>query len=172
MSQQQDNTSVIATEEKTLCCSLILQMLISGGLVVWEIFAIIALTNNSNQSIQNHCKHSNLWAALLTTCIITGINIIVSAKNSAQEEKNSSNILHCLGLGVFVWLIVEIFNDCAMSHLRNNALHTIAYIYFWVCVGILGVALITLMCGTCCLLCCSRESKEPLPTTNDLTYRV
>uniref|UniRef100_A0A6C0CQJ2 Transmembrane protein n=1 Tax=viral metagenome TaxID=1070528 RepID=A0A6C0CQJ2_9ZZZZ len=167
MSNNQE-TAKRNNEDCSLCVFILLKTLIVIGLVTWEIFAIIALVNNSNEDIQEQCSTSNLWAALLSTCIVTGINMLFNRKTDEENQGPFGKMVGCLGLGIFIWLCVEIFNDCAMNNLMNNQVHILSYIYFWIIVGLLALILaiaILFMCGSCFAACCcdkKEETKDPL----------
>ena len=157
MSAQQSNVS---QDEKAWCMNLIIQLLLSIGMVVWEIFTIIALVNNSDAEIKAVCGGSNLWGALLATCIIVGLNLLIQNKPRSNDDPNKSGATaSCLGLGIFIWLCVELFNDCAMSNLRNNDLHILGYIYFWLVIAMLSLLFLVLMCGGC-YFCVAAVSEE------------
>ena len=148
---------------KGACAKLVFQIVVNIGIVIWEIFAIIALVNNPDDLIKSSCENSNLWVALLTTCIITGLNLLVNNKSRTDDNNDSntvSNLSGCLGLGVFIWLCIEVFSDCAISNLRNNQVHIISYIYFWIVMGLSSVLFLIVMCGSCCLCLGMMNEKE------------
>lgn len=156
------NQDIVAREEvKGLCARVVFQVIASVGMVIWEIFAIIALVNNSDETIKSSCENSNLWTAMLCTCIITGLNLLVNNKRRDNDESNkASSLSGCLGLGVFIWLCVELFNDCAMSNLRNNQIHILGYIYFWISIGLISLLFLILICGGFCLCLGMMTEKE------------
>ena len=166
MSSQQ---SSLSQSESSWCMTLICHLLVSAGMVVWEIFTIMALVNNSDAEIKAICGGSNLWGALLATCIIVGLNLLVHNKPRSNDDPNKSGATaSCLTLGIFIWLCVELFNDCAISNLRNNQLHILGYIYFWIIIGIISLMFLVLICGGC-IFCVAAVSEEK---TNNTTENV
>lgn len=162
-----ENQDIIAHEEKGFCMQLICQLAVTAGMVAWEIFTIMALVNNSDAEIKAICGGSNLWGALLATCIIVGLNLLIQNKPRSNDDPNKSGATaSCLALGIFIWLCVELFNDCAMSNLRNNQLHILGYIYFWIIIGIISLAFLVLICGGC-IFCVSAVSEEKNNNTNE-----
>ena len=165
MSENQATT--FDNETKGMCARFAFQVIASIGMVVWEIFAIIALVNNSDETVKSNCENSNLWTALLCTCIITGLNLLFNNKHQEKDESNKlGGISGCLGLGVFIWLCVELFNDCAISNLRNNQIHIMGYIYFWIIICLTSLLSILLFCGGCCIcigMMTEKETREPDP---------
>jgi hypothetical protein len=155
-----ENQGIIAHEEKGFCMQLICQLLVSAGMVVWEIFTIMALVNNSDAEIKAICGGSNLWGALLATCIIVGLNLLVHNKPRSNDDPNKSGATaSCLALGIFIWLCVELFNDCAISKLRNNNIHILGYIYFWIIIAIISLMFLVLICGGC-IFCVAAVTEE------------
>ena len=162
-----ENQDIIAHEEKGFCMQLICQLAVTAGMVAWEIFTIMALVNNSDAEIKAICGGSNLWGALLATCIIVGLNLLIQNKPRSNDDPNKSGATaSCLALGIFIWLCVELFNDCAMSNLRNNQLHILGYIYFWIIIGIISLAFLVLICGGC-IFCVAAVSEEKNNNTNE-----
>lgn len=165
MSENQATT--FDNETKGVCARICFQVLTTAGMVAWEVFAIIALVNNSDETVKSSCENSNLWSALLCTCIITGLNLLFNNKHREKDESNKlGGISGCLGLGVFIWLCVELFNDCAISNLRNNQIHIMGYIYFWIVIGLTSLLSILLFCGGCCIclgMMTEKETKEADP---------
>ena len=167
-SMSENQATTMENETKTLCAQVCFQILATAGMVVWEVFAIIALVNNSDETVKSSCENSNLWSALLCTCIITGLNLLFNNKRREKDESNKlGSVSGCLGLGVFIWLCVELFNDCAISNLRNNQIHIMGYIYFWIVIGLTSLMFLILMCGGCCLCLGmltekTKEEQDPL----------
>lgn len=160
----ENQATAFEEETKGLCARVCFQLIASAGMVVWEVYAIIALVNNSNETVKSSCENSNLWTALLCTCIITGLNLLFNNKHREKDESNKlGGISGCLGLGVFIWLCVELFNDCAISNLRNNQIHIMGYIYFWIIIGLLSILFLLLMCVGCCVCMTEKKTKEPDP---------
>ena len=150
-------------------CGKLLATIISvSGMIVWEIFAIISLVNNPNSAIQEMCPDSNIWTALLLITIITGINFLFCVKKIKNKNKNKNknkkadNLAACFGLGIFIWLCIELFNTCATDNLRKNDVYRLSNAYFWIFIGIILLTtfiILLLFCLSCC--CKKRKVKQP-----------
>lgn len=162
------NIDIKKEENKCHECSQILAIIFSTvGIIIWEVYAIISLVNNSNTDIQNICPESNIWAALLSIVIVTGINMLIRTRKNTKSNNDKNNkgeaISSCLGLALFIWLCVELFNTCALNNLHENSVYVLSNIYFWIFTGIILIALLivfVMICLSCCSSCCRKKKPD------------
>lgn len=162
---------IVESKKKTTCKScfgILFHIMIVIAFVIWEIFAIIALVKNPLDNIQEVCSDSYLWVALLIVCIMTGLNMILDinkkASDNKDEKKNKASLISsCFGLGVFIWLCVELTNDCVLEKLTNSQVYLMSSIYFYMVIGLAGLLvliILVILIIACISSCCNK--KEPV----------
>jgi hypothetical protein len=161
------NSTVYDSEEPTstdskdfyACCfTCIFRVLISAGLSVWLIFAIIALSNEDMKDIKDDCPDSEIWPCLCTMIGVCGISLILESKPKPNSNnKNNPNILGvCLNIACFIWMSIELFDNCARNKLTDYDIYKLLYIFYWIYVGAFGLLLI-IVCCLGCSLCLVKE---------------
>ncbi|MDA9216563.1 hypothetical protein N9O88_01925 [bacterium] len=161
------NSTVYDSEEPTstdskdfyACCfTCIFRVLISAGLSAWLIFAIIALSNEDMKDIKDDCPDSEIWPCLCTMICVCGISLILESKPKPNSNnKNNPNILGvCLNIACFIWMSIELFDNCARNKLTDYDIYKLLYIFYWIYVGAFGLLLI-IVCCLGCSLCLVKE---------------
>ena len=153
-------TSTESKDFYALCFNCILKILFSAGLSVWLIFAIIALSNEDMKDIKDDCPDSEIWPCLCTMVGVCGISLILESKpkpKPSSDNKNTPNILGvCLNIACFIWMSIELFDNCARNKLTEYDIYKLLYIFYWIYVGAFGLLLI-IGCCLCCSLCLVKE---------------
>ena len=149
---------------------------IATGYVTWLIFAIINLTNVSNEDIKDKCESSNLWPLLLTIVIYNGASLLIklmSTKSSEYNENNTENyqneaIKFCLALGLLIWCGIELMEPCARNKLSNKRIYVL--LEYWFFFGCAFIAL--LMCLSCGLITMASLKDKKERKSEDLIHKL
>lgn len=144
-----------------VCFTCVFKVLISAGISVWLIYAIIALSNENMKDIKDDCPNSQIWPCLCTMIGVCGISLILESK--PKSDKNNPNILGlCLNIACFIWMTVELFDNCAKNKLTEYDIYKLLFIFYWIYVGCFSLLIIITLC-MCCSLCFNENlDNEPL----------
>ena len=71
-----------------LCSMVLLVIALIVGSIAYYVYSIMALVENSNDSIKKECKKSNIWAYLLTVIIV---NLVVL--NNSKPKKDEGTVI-------------------------------------------------------------------------------
>ena len=148
------------------------------GLVVawicWIVYSIIALSNNSNDHIQEICDDSNIWACLLTMVVISLLQFFVVKQNKSRDEDSSPVAACCslvVSIGLYIWEAIELFNPCAYDSRPTNV-YTMLLIHFCFTSIVLGLLLAVGLAYCLLLCCCGEKTQEPaVKKSNALPYQ-
>lgn len=110
---------------------LMLVLALLGSCVAYYVFCIMALIDDSHDSLQEKCSNTNIWPFILTVLIL---NLGVAKNTSGSGgDKNEPNII-----GMFIsiivlvslctWGSVEFWNDCVQKKLSNTLIFTMVEI--------------------------------------------
>jgi hypothetical protein len=159
------NTININLDEETrnyeifkTCFKCIFKILISAGLSVWFILAIIALSNEKIKDINQECPNSRIWPCLCTMVGICGISLIFESRSNVSKNKNLNIWGLCLNIACFIWMTIEIFDNCAKNNLTNYEIYKLLFIFYWIYVG--GFCLLFILCICMCCNLCLNENVE------------
>ncbi|MBI96146.1 hypothetical protein CL656_03280, partial [bacterium] len=109
-------------------CSALIGICLIVSSILWLIFSIKALVNESNNSLQEKCKNNNVWAVLLSVTAITVIQIICKIMTNYDDDDNNNNnnnnksniiISCCFNIALFIWGGFELYTPCAYDNLRS-----------------------------------------------------
>ena len=160
--RNQTNNVNINSDEETknnkifkTCFKCIFKMLVSAGLSVWIIFAIIALSNEKIKDINEECPNSRIWPCLCTMVGICGISLILESKSQVNRDNNPNILGFCLNIACFIWMTIEIFDNCAKNNLTDYTIYKLLYIFYWIYVG--GFSLLIMLCAC---ICCNLSLNE------------
>ena len=132
------------------------------GSIVWVIFAIKALINNTNSDIKDKCPKSDIWGILLTNVIVFGINLLSTMINNKKEEDEDDNytkniVMACIQLSILIWTGFELNTTCARNNLNDEEIYIL--LTYWFYFGCSMIGLITLS-GCCfCLVSLLKNKK-------------
>lgn len=133
-----------------LCQSFILFVFIIclfGGVITWNIFAIIALSNNSIEDIKDVCPNSNLWVLLIILVIQSIISIL--SNNKENKENNNNNMFKFIfAIAMSIWSGIELFSKCPYDKLSDTNIYLLVSIHFWISIAI--ISLVTII--SCCYM--------------------
>ena len=154
------------------CFRCIFKIIISAGLSVWFIFAIIALSSEKIKDINQECPNSRIWPCLCTMIGICGISLILESRSAVSKNKNTNIWGLCLNIACFIWMTIELFDNCAKNNLTDYEIYKLLYIFYWIYVG--GFSLLFVLCiCICCSLCLNEnEDNEPLekPIVDNVSF--
>tara|TARA_B100000902_G_scaffold351490_1_gene361514 strand:- start:375 stop:935 length:561 start_codon:yes stop_codon:yes gene_type:complete len=107
------------------------------GIIVWCIFSITALANETNYKIRQICEKSNLWGLLITLLLITIIlttHIITYDVLIGKYNVINKKIIFVLVNIIFmllIWCCIELYNQCSKTYLINLILYKCLSIWFY-----------------------------------------
>ena len=130
------------------------------GCIIWVIFAIKALVNNTNSDIKDKCPKSDIWAVLLTNVIIFGINLLASLINNKKEEDDNYRkniVMFCIQISILIWGGFELNTACARNNLNDEKVYIM--LTYWFYFGCSMIGLITI-CTCCFCLVSSLKNKK------------
>jgi uncharacterized integral membrane protein len=146
------------SEDRDAACTCLLVVFAGAcavALVIWLVFAIMAVSNVSNAEVKDVCGGSSLWPCVVTWITVIGLSLL-SSKSAAKEDRNTTSL--CVSamvqLGLLAWLGYELYNECAVTHLSSWELYTAAQPLF---IGYCCVLAVVALAG-CCFLCMICES--------------
>ena len=172
-----NNTNNINLDEETrnyqifkTCFKCIFKIIISSGLSVWFIFAIIALSSEKIKDINQECPNSKIWPCLCTMIGICGISLILESRSTVSKNKNTNIWGMCLNIACFIWMTIELFDNCAKNNLTDYEIYKLLYIFYWIYVG--GFSLLFVLCICICCSLCLNEDNEPLekPIVDNVSF--
>jgi hypothetical protein len=154
----------------TICGVLILVIALIGGAVTFTIYSVMALVNNSNNSIQDVCSGSNIWSFLLVV-LISGFLQTSQSASSASSESEGAKVISALcflvvQIGLMVWAGLELWaNRCAASSLSDNPVYRMVRIWFIVSASAVSAAFLGII-GIGASMCI-RESRAKAKKRSD-----
>lgn len=134
-----------------LCQSFILFVFIIclfGGVITWNIFAIIALSNNSIEDIKDVCPNSNLWVLLIILVIQSIISILSNNKENKENKDNNNMFKFIFAIAMSIWSGIELFSKCPYDKLSDTNIYLLVSIHFWISIAI--ISLVTII--SCCYM--------------------
>ena len=129
----------------TMCAVIILAIALIGGAVTFTVYSVMALVNNSNNSIQDVCSGSNIWSFLLVV-LISGFLQTSQSASSASSESEGAKVISALcflvvQIGLMVWAGLELWaNRCAASSLSDNLVYRMVWIWLIVSASAVSAA--------------------------------
>ena len=129
----------------TMCAVIILAIALIGGAVTFTVYSVMALVNNSNNSIQDVCSGSNIWSFLLVV-LISGFLQTSQSASSASSESEGAKVISALcflvvQIGLMVWAGLELWaNRCAASSLSDNLVYRMVRIWLIVSASAVSAA--------------------------------
>ncbi len=118
-----------------------------GAAVAYYVFSIMALVEDSNESIQKECKNSNIWAYLLTVIIVNlflGNNSKPSKDGDVGDVVMSTFISLIVLVGLCTWGSIEFWKDCVQDKLSTTLIFKmieitiyIQYVALGICIGVI-----------------------------------
>lgn len=136
--------------------SCIVKLVLSSALVIWIIFAIIALSGEHMKDIKDECPKSKLWPCLCTMVGVTLLNIFIDSKPRDKDGSKFNLVGFCFIIGAFVWMSIELFDVCAVEKLNNYEIYHMLFILYWIYVGIFSLLVIVIIC-----ICCGADGRDP-----------
>ena len=102
-------------------------------------------------------------------CIIKIVNLLFESRPKSDEASIEGNILGVfLFIIGFVWMSVELFNNCAVNNLTEYKIYVMLEILYWIYVSFIGMSIVTLIC-----ICCNSPSNTPeLKNDNNLENKL
>tara|TARA_B100000424_G_C22911896_1_gene485155 strand:- start:300 stop:878 length:579 start_codon:yes stop_codon:yes gene_type:complete len=115
------------------CSIVLLALALIGASIAYYVLSIMSLVRDSNESIQNECKNSNIWAYLLTVMIV---NLIV-LNNSKPKDDEGNAIMSCfisllITIGLCTWGSIEFWNDCIHDNFSNTLIFKMVQITIYI----------------------------------------
>ena len=138
----------------SLCFAMLFMIGILGGAITFSVYSVIALINNSNNSIQDVCSGSNLWSFLLVT-LIAGFLQGSQSASSATSESRGAKMMSALcvvvvQIGFMVWAGFELWaNRCAANNLSDNLVYKMVHAWFFIAATAFGIVIIIVICAGC-----------------------
>lgn len=156
--ERQEKKDEIIDNNSQCCLSCSTTIIVFGMLssyIIWMVFAIKSLINNSNQDIKDKCENSDIWVCLLVVVIISGLQLItnnnslVSNKTESESETSMYSIFVkvVLDITVAIWAGIELFNPCVQDKLDVNNVYIMLEIWFYASCVMLGLVLVIFCCS-------------------------
>jgi hypothetical protein len=138
----------------SVCLAMIIGIMIIGGAVTFSVYSVVALINNSNNSIQDVCSGSNLWSFLLVTLIVGLLQSSQSASSAASESRGaklmSALCVVVVQIGLMVWSGLELWaNRCAANNLSENLVYKMVHTWFFISATAFGLVIIIVIGAGC-----------------------
>ena len=151
---------IVRQQKACMCCfKCICKLAISSAFIVWVVYAIIALSMEHIVDIKDICPKSHLWPCLCTMVGISVVNLLLESKPKSEEQKSSNILGICMFIAGFIWMSLELFNECALNNLVNYKIYEMLEILYWIYVSFIGICFIAIIC-----ICCNmaNENQESL----------
>ena len=138
----------------SVCFGLIFAICLIGGAITFSVYSVIALLDNSNNSIQDVCSGSNLWSFLLIT-LIAGFLQSSQSASSAVSESRGAKLMSALcvvvvQIGFMVWAGLELWaNRCAANNLSDNLVYKMVHTWFFIAASAFGLVIIIIIGAGC-----------------------
>jgi uncharacterized membrane protein YdjX (TVP38/TMEM64 family) len=138
----------------SMCFGLIFVICLIGGAITFSVYSVIALLDNSNNSIQDVCSGSNLWSFLLVM-LITGFLQSSQTASSAVSESRGAKLMSALcvvvvQVGFMVWAGLELWaNRCAANNLSDNLVYRMVYAWFFISAAAFGLVITIVIIAGC-----------------------
>ena len=141
-------------ETSAICFAMLFMIGIVGGAITFSVYSVIALINNSNNSIQDVCSGSNLWSFLLVTLIAGFLQSSQSASSAASESRGakmmSALCVVVVQIGFMVWAGFELWaNRCAANNLSDNLIYKMVHAWFFIAATAFGLVIIIVIGAGC-----------------------
>ena len=138
----------------SVCFGLIFAICLIGGAITFSVYSVIALLDNSNNSIQDVCSGSNLWSFLLVTLIAGFLQSSQSASSAASESRGaklmSALCVVVVQIGFMVWAGLELWaNRCAANNLSDNLVYKMVHTWFFIASAAFGLVIIIVISAGC-----------------------
>ena len=141
-----------------LCSMVLLVIALIVGSVAYYVYSIMALVENSNDSIKKECKKSNMWAYLLTVIIV---NLVVLNNSKPKKDEGTVIITSIISLIITIslctWGSIEYWNDCVQDNLSNTLIFKMIEITIYMQYSVLFIFMMIIV-YTCKKLCGEVES--------------
>lgn len=154
--EETKNTSIIPNAPYLVITDFVLK----GGVVVWIVFSIISLVQESNTQVQDACGNSYLWFCLCTMTVLNGCNLLLNLNRSNDEESKGNLFIACLSIAGFIWMAVELFAPCPIDKLRELRVWKLLAALFGFELAIIGLLLFA-GCVVCLAKLNSKNTDEP-----------
>lgn len=146
----------------------IIKGLVVIGIIVWCIFSITALANETNYEIRQICEKSNLWGVLITLLLITIIltthiityDVLIGKYNYNVINKKIFFVLVNIIFILLIWSCIELYNQCSKNNLINLILYKCLSIWFYSIFSCF-ILLIILTIIFCVYLYCDKLKSNP-----------
>lgn len=167
-------------QDVCICCGacgiMCLVLGLIGAYITWLVFAIIGMTEVSDETMrEDHCG-SLLWRYVLTMAILTWVQV-GSAKPSQSDGDGDLCAKLCgivftylLAIGMASWGSYELWGRSCSDDLKEYTIYTCAYsmvVYQWIIVGLLTIGALTLSIMSC--MSSTEPTKVPV-IDNKLAY--
>lgn len=129
-------------------CGGLLIMGLIGCSVSYYVFSIMALVEDSHDSIQKECKNSNIWPYLLVVIIM---NLVVANKSKRKEENKEGEMIMDLFVSLLIivslctWGSIEFWNDCVQDKLSNTLVFKMVQITVYFQYSVISIIICTLI---------------------------
>jgi hypothetical protein len=132
------------------------------------IYAAIILANNSKDIIS-----SDVYGFVMTICIISFVAVLNGLCCICQEKDKTSTFWSFVGLGMFIWSCVILFNQNGMDYKSNNPYYMFVFVYFLLSIILLGIAIIIIPFICCCMFyILSKDDIQTVHSTHTITSIV
>ena len=138
----------------SVCFAMLFMIGLIGGAITFTVYSVIALINNSNNSIQDVCSGSNLWSFLLVTLIAGFLQSSQSASSAASESRGAKMMsvlcVVVVQIGFMVWAGFELWaNRCAANNLSDNLIYKMVHTWFFIAATAFGLVIIIVIGAGC-----------------------
>jgi hypothetical protein len=138
----------------SVCFAMLFMIGLIGGAITFTVYSVIALINNSNNSIQDVCSGSNLWSFLLVTLIAGFLQSSQSASSAASESRGAKMMsvlcVVVVQIGFMVWAGLELWaNRCAANNLSDNLIYKMVHAWFFIAATAFGLVIIIVIGAGC-----------------------
>ncbi len=113
---------------------------------------------------------SQIYAFVLTTCIINFIGFVTTVFNAIFRDGKASSLLSLITIGLFIWDCVILFDQIGIDNRSNNPFYTVVFVYFIMNVVAIGIAILVIPC-VCCAMCYAL-TKEDEQTSTDIQETI
>ena len=146
----------------------IIKGLVVIGIIIWSVFSIIALANESNYKIRQICEKSNLWSILITILLMTIIltthlityDVLIGKYNYNIINKKIIFVLVNIIFILLIWSCIELYNQCSKKYLINLILYKCLSIWFYLIFSCFILLIISIIIF-CVYLYCDKLKSNP-----------
>jgi FlaA1/EpsC-like NDP-sugar epimerase len=148
------------TSSRTSSVTIPLNIISAVTYVGFAIYCAVILGTTDKDSVS-----SQIYAFVLTTCIINFIGFASTVFNAIFKNGKASSLLSLITLGLFIWCCVILFDQIGIDNRSNNPFYTVVFVYFIMNVVAIGIAILAIPC-ICCAMCYVVTKEDEQTSTN------